>query len=70
MAWSLSETDRSVVLGDLCEEFTTRTEQDGVRLARRWYRRQVLHSLFDNLAGRWIARSDRGVRSSASCSAG
>jgi predicted permease len=52
MAWSLLPEDRDAVLGDLCEEFAARAEQDGAMAARRWYWTQVRHSLFDNLRRR------------------
>jgi predicted permease len=37
---------RENVLGDLEEEFTALAAQHGVRAARRWYRQQVMRSLF------------------------
>jgi putative ABC transport system permease protein len=49
MRRSLVNADRQVVLGDLCEEFTARAKRDGVRVARRWYWRQVRRSFFTNL---------------------
>jgi putative ABC transport system permease protein len=52
MAWSLLPEDRDAVLGDLCEEFAARAEQDGAMAARRWYWTQVRRSLFDNLRRR------------------
>ena len=52
MAWSLHPEDRDAVLGDLCEEFAARAEQDGAMAARRWYWTQVRSSLFDNLRRR------------------
>jgi predicted permease len=52
MAWSLLPEDRDVVLGDLCEEFAARAEQDGAAAARRWYWTQVRRSLPGNLRRR------------------
>ena len=36
---------RDGLLGDLAEEFTIRVEEQGVRVARRWYRREALRSV-------------------------
>jgi putative ABC transport system permease protein len=52
MAWSLLREDRDAVLGDLCEEYAARAEQDGATAARRWYWTQVRRSLLDNLRRR------------------
>ena len=52
MAWSLLPEDRDAVLGDLCEEFAARAQQDGPVAARRWYWTQVRRSLLDNLRRR------------------
>jgi putative ABC transport system permease protein len=41
----LPPADRAAVLGDLAEEFATRSARDGRRSAVRWYRRQVISSL-------------------------
>lgn len=35
---------REAVLGDLAEEFTIRVEEQGVGVARRWYRREALRT--------------------------
>jgi hypothetical protein len=35
---------RDAVLGDLTEEFVIRVEEQGVRTARRWYRREALRT--------------------------
>ncbi len=59
MCWSLPPIDRSVVLGDLAEEFDALATHRGVRHARRWYRRQVRRSLILNLRRR-LARSTPG----------
>jgi predicted permease len=52
MAWSLLPEDRDAVLGDLCEEFAARAEQDGAAAARQWYWTQVRRSLAGNLRRR------------------
>jgi putative ABC transport system permease protein len=49
MAWSLLPEDRDAVLGDLCEEFAMRADQDGTTAARQWYWTQVRRSLLANL---------------------
>ena len=46
--------DRDAVLGDLQEEFLTRSEREGVVSARRWYRRQVWRSLPSIIRGSLI----------------
>ena len=52
IGWSLPAADRSVVLGDLAEEFDALATERDVRSARRWYRRQVRRSLVTNLRRR------------------
>ena len=48
---------RNAVLGDLAEEFASRTESDGVESATRWYRREALRAA-PHLLGSWL----RGAR--------
>lgn len=58
--WLLARTtaldDRAVVLGDLEEEFQTRTSM-GRSAARRWYWRQTVRSLVPNLRRRFLPLS-------------
>jgi predicted permease len=51
------DADRAAVLGDLSEEFAAIAAHDGVRAARRWYRRQVRLSIVPNLRRRLRART-------------
>lgn len=60
LARLLSAEDRAFVLGDLDEAFEARCAADGVRAARRWYRRQVLHSILP-LAGSALAHTAAGL---------
>lgn len=55
--------DRDTVLGDLHEEFALRSARDGVRAARRWYRRQMWLSVRAATRGAppWGAMSRTGV---------
>ena len=46
------------LVGDLAEEFARRAEQDGERLARRWYRAQALRSL-PHLLVDWLRTARR-----------
>jgi predicted permease len=52
MALSIDPADRQTALGDLVEEFDARVRANGVKNARRWYRRQVRRSLIVNIRGR------------------
>jgi putative ABC transport system permease protein len=52
MAWSLPPSDRDVILGDLSEEFASRSAAHGPAQARRWYLRQLRRSLHPNLRRR------------------
>lgn len=49
------------VLGDLTEEFAARTQREGVRAARRWYRREALRSAWHLLADRVSALRAKDV---------
>lgn len=51
---ALPERDRATIPGDLSEEFTQRAANEGRRLARRWYRLQVLRAIPSALRRRWI----------------
>ncbi len=53
IAWSLPPADRSVVLGDLAEEFDALAAERGIRSARQWYGRQVRRSLVTSLRRRF-----------------
>lgn len=44
---------REAVLGDLAEEFAIRVEEQGVRVARRWYRREALRTA-PHLLASWL----------------
>lgn len=48
---------RNAVLGDLSEEFASRSEADGVESATRWYRREAIRAV-PHLLGSWL----RGAR--------
>jgi putative ABC transport system permease protein len=52
LKWSLPESDREAVLGDMCEEFAARADRDNTRAARAWYRRQVRRSFLANVRRR------------------
>lgn len=52
LKWSLGAADREAVLGDMCEEYAARTEQNGPRAAGRWYWAQVRRSLLVNVRRR------------------
>jgi predicted permease len=56
MARLTPRSDTDVVLGDLAEEFQTRTSQEGLRAANRWYREQTLRSLVPTLHRRWTLK--------------
>lgn len=47
------DADRAAVIGDLDEEFHALVSSDGARAARRWYRRQAMHSIGPNLRRRF-----------------
>ena len=51
--------DRCPILGDLAEEFTLRVQADGVKVARSWYRHQVVRSILPAL-GRRLHRGTMG----------
>jgi predicted permease len=60
--------EREAVAGDLAEEFDALAAREGVRAARRWYRRQMFASLAPNIARR--VRSSAGPLSSVVPSGG
>ncbi|NOT09268.1 MAG: hypothetical protein HOP28_13815, partial [Gemmatimonadales bacterium] len=45
LARLLPAADRDFFLGDLAEEYAEHAETEGIAAARRWYRRQAIHSL-------------------------
>ena len=47
-------SDRSYILDDLAEDYAREIEQRGPRLARRWYRSQVLRSILPSLKRRSV----------------
>ena len=50
--WSLAPWERPAVLGDLQEEFRDLSDMAGVSVARRWYWRQSIVSIWPNLLRR------------------
>jgi putative ABC transport system permease protein len=53
VAWTLTDADRDVVLGDLAEEFAARVDRDGPRRARQWYWRQCRGCVVSRARARW-----------------
>lgn len=45
LRWLVHPRDREHFIADLDDGFATRVERDGIALARRWHRRQVLSSI-------------------------
>jgi hypothetical protein len=60
--WSLTDAERGAVMGDMQEEFADLAQRLGPAVARRWYWRQTVVSVWPNLLRRWRGDARRRKR--------